>query len=346
MERAAELVRSIGAQRIEERSESDKIVRNSPYGADRPKYGWGNVFKPPTKCFSDVAPFVYIGLSSLNAVPTKQREMPAMMEHYMKKFNCLEHCAPYHRINEHDTWVKWKGMPGKRPFLFTVKCNEYLTHMRQLEVDADTISHINTFFGDRCAVMAERLGAVLLQLPPQFKRTDTHMDRIRSVAAAIPAHIPIAVEFRNKSWFNEDVYELLRQIKWTLVLTHNEDIGESPEVDTGTDLMYVRLHGAVSRYVGDYGPMEMKRWAERVYNFVAVNPTKRKVFFFLNNNESHVANETSSVVDATMLAVHLKAMIEAQPFPKPKPKPTTTAPPPPPPSNERSGSRVEDAIIL
>ena len=126
-------------QYIEEKSETDKIVRNSPYGAERSGLGWGTPFKPATKCFFDELPQIHIGLSSLNAVPGKDREMAHLLQQYMKKFRVLEHCNPYHRMGNVTNWEQWKAMPGAatKKFIFTVKSNQYLTHTRMLEMDAD-----------------------------------------------------------------------------------------------------------------------------------------------------------------------------------------------------------------
>jgi uncharacterized protein YecE (DUF72 family) len=68
--------------------------------------------------------------------------------------------------------------------------------------------------------------------------------------------------------------------------------------------MYVRLHGAVGQYVGDYGADVMARWAVRVRDYLAQNPSNR-AFVFLNNNESHLGGLSSSVADATTLGQSL-----------------------------------------
>lgn len=297
-------------QYIETRGENDpKIVKNSPYGTARNALGWGTPFQPAPKCTVDGYPNIHIGISSLNGVPGKDREMPKLMAQYVKKFQCLEHCYPYHRMCDPQQWDAWRAMVQKRPeFVFTIKANQYLTHTRRLEMDADLATHIDNFFAQRVPLLGIHLGPVLVQLPPTFHKNDGHVERIRAVAARIPADVRIAVEFRHKSWFCDEVYDVLKELKWGLVVTHNEDIGESPFVITNPSFLYVRLHGAVSQYVGDYGPVLMLRWAEIIAKFVQEDPT-RNVYFFLNNNESQIGGLTSSIVDASSLTQHLTKLL-------------------------------------
>ena len=290
--------------------DNGKVVTNSPYGASRAALGWGTPFQPMLKAVLAELPNVRIGISSLNGVPGKDREMPTLMQQYQKKFSVLEHCYPYHRMCDVEQWDKWKAMPATKDFWFTVKANQFLTHLKLLEMDADLTTHVDNFFVQRCPRLGDRLAAVLVQLPPTFANTTNHFERLRVLSAHIPSSVPIAVEFRHPSWFCDEVYDFLRAAKWTLVATHHHDTGNTPLVDTGSGVMYVRLHGAVDTYAGDYGKTVMEWWGGRILDFVSRNPSGR-VLFFLNNNESHIGNLTSSIVDATQLAQCLRAAVKS-----------------------------------
>jgi uncharacterized protein YecE (DUF72 family) len=304
---------SVQRQYIETRDDGElKVVKNSPYGSTRASLGWGTPFQQPLKCTIEGNSNIHIGISSLNGVPGKDREMQKLVAQYVKKFHCLEHCYPYHRMCDPQVWDSWRAMVQRRPdFVFTIKANQYLTHTRRLELDADVATHIENFFVQRVPLLGPHLGPVLIQLPPNFQKTTDHMERIRSVAVRIPSTVRIAVEFRHKTWFCDEVYDLLREMRWSLVVTHNEDIGESPFVITNPSFLYVRLHGAVSQYVGDYGPVLMQRWAEIIAKFV-LEDRSRHVYFFLNNNESQIGGLTSSVVDASCLAQNLRKILPPQ----------------------------------
>ena len=300
---AAAATASPGAQKIVERTDGQMVVTNSPYGDKRAALGWGTIFAQPAKCFSPEHPNVLIGISSLNGVPGKKRDMTDLMQLYQKKFRVMEHCYPYHNMGEVKHWQGWKAMAGK-DFVYTVKASKFLTHDKLLEVDDDIRAHVTNFFETRCSALEPKLGPVLLQLPPTFRCLPSTLARIPVLAQLIPPHTKIAVEFRHPSWFNDDVYAVLRACRWALVATHNFDVGDSPVVDTGAGFMYARLHGSVGQYVGDYGREPMKKWAAIVRRFLdanAANPAAR-AYVFLNNNESHIASLTSSIVDSTALA--------------------------------------------
>src|SRR5687768_2549717 len=82
-----------GTQYLEERP-NGRVVKNSPYGAKRGSYGWGDTFNKPRKVVSTKYPNVFIGISSLNGVPPAKgtdRGMEGLMEQYQKKFRVLEH---------------------------------------------------------------------------------------------------------------------------------------------------------------------------------------------------------------------------------------------------------------
>ncbi|KEG09763.1 hypothetical protein DQ04_04691000 [Trypanosoma grayi] len=97
-------------QRVEERSGNDRVVVNSPYGSRRATYGWGNPFSPPLLATVAGYPNIHIGVSSLNAVPGKDRRMKTLLSQYSKKFNCLEHCYTYHNVTDEATWKSWGEM--------------------------------------------------------------------------------------------------------------------------------------------------------------------------------------------------------------------------------------------
>ncbi|KAH9582102.1 Protein of unknown function DUF72 [Trypanosoma melophagium] len=206
----------------------------------------------------------------------------------------------------------------RQEFIYTIKANQFLTHTRMLAIDNDLEEHIINFFGRRCPRLEHHLGPVLLQLPPQFHKTSENMNRIEGVAARIPKTIRIAVEFRHRSWYCEEIYNLLRCIGWALVVAHHHnDPTGSVYINTGVPFMYVRMHGAVGLHVGDYGPDRLLEWAERIVNFIRDGITeeeedKREVFFFFNNSDSHVGGLISSIVDATYLAEKVQSLLKVE----------------------------------
>ncbi|KPI88568.1 hypothetical protein ABL78_2301 [Leptomonas seymouri] len=398
---------SLTPQRLQEKGPNDTLVLNSPYGPTRNiTYGWGSLFKPPMSAVIAGHPHIHIGISSLNGVPTvgkSDRSMRSLLMQYRKKFNCLEHCYPYHRVGDAATWKSWaemvrdsdtinlesiKALPSDSTpsssravlqttggsiaaaassaadapalslhtltvnaarFMYTIKANNLLTHAKQLQMrDSEVQEHVSTFFHQRCPLLEPFLGPVLVQLPPSFRYSQVHVERLSelyeqltreemtlkevmattAVQTSVSSRdlltcqlrqqrrIRIAVEFRHSSWYRQETFDLLRSFRWALVAAHHHDDPTfSSVVDTGADFLYLRLHGPLGRSVGDYGSLAMKLWAEEILHYLhptgATTEEQKEVFVFLNNSDSNVGGTTSSTVDATCLAEHLRARLHS-----------------------------------
>lgn len=377
-----------GPQRLVERGLHDTVVLSSPYGRRRARLGWGSLFQPPLPATVPGYPSIHIGISSLNGVPGKaDRSMRTLLRQYRRKFNTLEHCYPYHKVDEQQAWETWAEMareerPSHPPstalppstvgtaestvvdadagrFQYTIKANNFLTHTKQLAMEEEVLAHVDVFFRQRCAALGDCLGPILLQLPPSFQRCPTNLARLTALDARLPKEvrrlwetdwaagsaaatsstdpttsspsastpalpcghlreqrsIRIAVEFRHRSWFHAETFELLRELGWALVVAHHHDDPTfAVPVDTGVPYLYIRLHGPLGRNVGDYGPHRMDVWAEQIARFVSPvsaesTAAPREVYVFLNNSDSHVNGTTSSTVDATYLAERLGQLL-------------------------------------
>ncbi|KNC80907.1 hypothetical protein SARC_06748 [Sphaeroforma arctica JP610] len=278
------------------------VVRGSPYGATRKKYGWGTPFAPPKVCSSSKYPNVHIGTSSLSCVSGKDREMQKLMSQYQRKFITLEHCTTYHGVGDAENWQKWKKLARKKKgFTYTIKANNYLTHKRNLKMDLESEAHVQHFFLERCSILGDTFSVGLVQLPSTFVCTEENTSRLRLFATKVPANVKVAVEFRHRTWFNEETYSILREARWALVSGHSPITGNVPVVDTNAGFLYIRLHGALTMYMGDYGQEGLQPWVRPIQEYCDRDAT-HEAFVFFNNSESEVAGLASSVVDATHFA--------------------------------------------
>jgi uncharacterized protein YecE (DUF72 family) len=105
---------------------------------------------------------------------------------------------------------------------------------------------------------ASKLGPMLWQLPPHFHRDDNLLES--ALAALTPGRH--AFEFRDPSWFTEDVYELLREHRVALVVADRSPGAPSPWVDTA-GWSYLRFHSGRT-HDGNYGERELRAWATEV----------------------------------------------------------------------------------
>src|SRR5262249_10605539 len=102
--------------------------------------------------------------------------------------------------------------------------------------------------------LKERLGPLLFQLPPNFKKD---VPRLRAFLALLTPRCRAAMEFRHPSWFDDEVFGLLRDHRTALCIADAEDDLQVPFVAT-SDWGYLRLRRP------DYDDAALKAWAARM----------------------------------------------------------------------------------
>lgn len=161
-------------------------------------------------------------------------KLPAkkFLAHYATRLNAVEINYTFRRLPSASTLESWvnETPPG---FLFAMKAHQRITHIDRLQVSEFT----QVFFKaiDPLRVQ-KRLGPVLIQTPPNLP---CDLDRLRAFLNAAPDDLRLALEFRNKSWFNDDVYRLLEGRNAALCLAESEKL-VVPERLTA-DWVYFRL---------------------------------------------------------------------------------------------------------
>ena len=104
------------------------------------------------------------------------------------------------------------------------------------------------------AVLEDRLGVVLFQLPPNMKKD---IERLESFLPQLPTHIRAAFEFRHPTWFEDDVLELLRHHNRALCVSDTDDLPVS-RIEPTADWGYLRLRRV------NYTDAALKEWVKRV----------------------------------------------------------------------------------
>jgi uncharacterized protein YecE (DUF72 family) len=193
------------------------------------------------------------------------------LEHYVRQFDTVELNNSFYRLPLGETFASWrKRTPAG--FLFAVKASRYLTHLRKLREPADPLSLLL----ERARQLGPGLGPLLFQLPPGFQRD---VERLRDFVALLPPRERHAVEFRDPSWYHDDVLEVLDRPHVTLCL-HDMKGSETGRRRVG-GFAYARFHGASSPYGGAYPAGELREWAAWIAGEVAAG---RPVFAYFNND--------------------------------------------------------------
>jgi uncharacterized protein YecE (DUF72 family) len=229
---------------------------------------------------------VRIGCSGWNYDSWRERLYPEGMgparwlREYATHFDTVEVNSTFYRLASRKAVERWAAdTPGG--FCFTVKASRYLTHVKRLadapEKGFELSEGIKRFYEPLGPlVTAGKLGPVLWQLPANFKRDD---GRLRDLLELAPPGRH-ALEFRDKSWFCDDVYALLRDHDAALVL------GDDPERPLPTpeplgDWAFVRLHRGSRGRRGNYSPAEVEAWAERIAGW---RDAGTDVYAYFNND--------------------------------------------------------------
>jgi uncharacterized protein YecE (DUF72 family) len=198
---------------------------------------------------------LYVGTSGFSYKEWKgtfyPRDLPnkQMLRCYGECFRTVEINNTFYRMPAASVLKAWAAeVPAD--FKFVLKAPQQITHRQRLKDTGDSVSHLL----EVSRGLKERLGPLLFQLPPNFKKD---APRLRAFLALLPSRRPAAFEFRHPSWFDEEVFGLLRDHQAALCIAEAEDDLEIPFVATA-GWGYLRLRRP------DYGDAELKTWVQRV----------------------------------------------------------------------------------
>ncbi|HWC76619.1 MAG TPA: DUF72 domain-containing protein [Blastocatellia bacterium] len=184
--------------------------------------------------------------------------------YYSQRFHTTEINNTFYRL---PTLKLTEGWYGEVPddFSFTLKLSQKITHIRRLK---NCDEEMNVFL-NAAAALKHKLGPILVQLPPNLKKNTEVLSDFLSKYAAKGK---LAFEFRNDSWFDEEVYDLLREHNTTLGVVEKED-GTEPVREVTGSFVYMRLRK------GDYEGAELMEWARWIRSQTA------DVYCYLKHDE-------------------------------------------------------------
>jgi uncharacterized protein YecE (DUF72 family) len=172
-----------------------------------------------------------------------------MLSFYSTKLPAVEINNTFYRLPKRELIELWSSQVPPE-FRFVIKAAQKITHMRRLKGAGDETSYLM----DTVSALEDKLGVVFFQLPPNFKK-DT--ERLGAFLEELPEGTRIAFEFRHATWFDDEVYALLRSHNVALCLADTDEELEVPLVSTA-DWGYMRLRRP------EYPPAELSRWRQWV----------------------------------------------------------------------------------
>jgi uncharacterized protein YecE (DUF72 family) len=224
----------------------------------------------------------YSGISGL-ALPVPKSQYPpefrdkSRLHYYASLFNSIEINSIFYKLPKSSTVFNWSGsVPDD--FRFTFKISKTITHVKELNFKNEDVNS----FVQTVAQIGNKKGCLLAQFPPSLKIE--RLNQLHNLLEALGEATHnnqwrIAMEFRNSSWYEREVYELLEEYDVSLVI-HDIAASATPLNDIIGNIIYLRFHGPEPRYRGDDADQFLKKYAEYIKAWII---EKKTVFAYFNN---------------------------------------------------------------
>ena len=172
-----------------------------------------------------------------------------MLAFYATKFATLEINNTFYRLPKESVLAEWASQVPDN-FTFAIKASQKITHYTRLKAESESMVQ---FLLKNTATLGEKMGPILFQLPPNLKKD---VPRLQNFLSYLPENRRYTFEFRHESWFDEDVFSVLRDRDIAMCISESGEL-TCPVVCTAT-WGYLRLHKL------DYSPDALTEWAKCV----------------------------------------------------------------------------------
>jgi uncharacterized protein YecE (DUF72 family) len=174
-----------------------------------------------------------------------------MLRFYASRFTAVEVNNSFYRIPSESVLVGWAGQVPDS-FRFALKASRRITHNNRLGDEDGSLG----YFLRAVNPLGDRRGPTLFQLPPTFKKD---VSRLADFLSRLPQRWPAALEFRHTSWFDDEVFELLRSRDVPLVA-----VEENGDEQKGAPLVVTASWGYLRLRRLDYDTAALQGWAGRI----------------------------------------------------------------------------------
>lgn len=197
-------------------------------------------------------------------------------EFYCQHFNTLEINNTFYRFPEVKTLQNWYN---KAPmgFTFVVKAPQTITHHQKFTASGETVKE---FYDVVQKGLAEMLGCVLFQLPPQLQYSP---EKLQSIIQCMDPFIKNVIEFRHISWWRKEVIEALSDLAITFCGVSYPGLINEPVINDPT--VYYRFHGVPRLYHSQYE----ESFLEDIVTQISQHSLTQTVYLFFNNTASAAA---------------------------------------------------------
>jgi uncharacterized protein YecE (DUF72 family) len=190
--------------------------------------------------------------------------------HYASRFKTVELNAPFYSWPTPANVKTWLRQVGRRQFVYTIKVCELITHVKRFAGTRELVRD----FGHIADLLGPRFGCFLFQLPPSFHYTPA---RLAGILKQLDPRRRNVVEFRHRTWWNEDVYRAFRDAGVIFCSCSGPRLPD--ELVKTADEVYIRFHGTNRWYRHDYSKEELAVWCNRIRDSGAT-----RVWAYFNND--------------------------------------------------------------
>ncbi|GGH35223.1 hypothetical protein GCM10007423_26690 [Dyadobacter endophyticus] len=225
---------------------------------------------------------LYLGTSGLVLPYKNSQAYPAAFEGWSRLriygtlFNSIEINSTFYKLPKASTITQWSSSVGDH-FQFTFKLWKQITHNKSLQFEQPDLEK----FFEVIDGANDKQGCILVQFPASVKqvlfgKVESLLNGIQKVNQR---NWPIAVEFRDHSWYNEQTYELLNAYSATIVY-HDKAGSTSPQPTLDAGHIYLRFHGPGGNYKGSYDQGLLFEYAGYISEWLNEGKT---VYVYFNN---------------------------------------------------------------
>src|SRR6516225_5407948 len=206
------------------------------------------------------------------------------LEYYAGQFGTVENNGTFYRLPARETFEQWRARTPDG-FVMAVKASRYLTHIRRLRDPAEPVERLL----HAAAGLGDRLGPVLLQLPPNMPANAGALEECLREFARHPGPaghaVRVAVEFRHQSWWTAEIRQLLDRHGAALCWADRLGRALTPLWRTA-DWGYLRFHEGAAQPWPRYGAQALRSWVQRA---AGTWPDGADVFAYFNNDQGGAA---------------------------------------------------------
>lgn len=196
---------------------------------------------------------------------------------YTNYFSTVEVNTTFYRLPA-ETMVKNWVLRTPKDFIFSVKANGYITHRKRLIDPEESLER----FYDSIKPLVKKLGPILFQLPPSFKKDE---ERLKTFISYLKPNFKYVFEFRHDTWYCDSVYDCLNESNIALCITDLK--GHLSPLEITADFVYLRLHGPTKKaYSDSYPEKTLKDWQKR---FLEWDKQGLNIYSYFDNDEKGYA---------------------------------------------------------